>query len=75
MGCCGGYCGRCKGGQKLVLGLLILLNAFWWPVWNGVDGWIAFFGVLFVVKGLLKLIMPSCGHETCEMPEKGKKKK
>lgn len=47
------------GVKKLVLGLLVLLNAFVWPMWTGVDGWIAWFGVLWVVLGAYMLFAPA----------------
>ena len=69
-------CTKCHGAMKLVAGLLLLLNAFVWPKWLGVDGWVAWIAVLFVVAGLVKLFVPnkcsSC-REMCE-ESKGKKK-
>jgi hypothetical protein len=65
--------------MKILLGLLILLNAFVWPQWLGIDGWIVYFGILLVLAGLLKSFKPCCGcKETacCDMhAEKPKKKK
>lgn len=55
-------CGKCKGGMKLVTGLLLLLNAFVWPMWLGVDGWVSWVAVLMVLGGVLKLVMPMCPH-------------
>ncbi|MBS3123152.1 hypothetical protein J4437_00805 [Candidatus Woesearchaeota archaeon] len=52
-----GMC-KCWGFKKILLGVLILLNAFVWPLWSGVDGWVAFFGVLMVIAGLVKLVYP-----------------
>ena len=76
-GCCGGMCGRCRAGKKVVGALLVLLNAFVWPLWAGIDGWIKWFAVLALLGGLVHLIKPNCGHcaDECEVPEKGKKKK
>ena len=73
-------CSRCWAGQKLVFGALLLLNAFVWPNWLGVDGWVAFLAVLMVLGGFLKLVLPSCPHcsgGTCEVKPaaKGKRKK
>jgi len=56
--CMGGYCGSCHGAKGLVVGLLVLANAYW----NFVADWWVFFGGLLVVGGLLKLAMPSCSH-------------
>ena len=50
-------CSKCMGGNYIVLGLLIYLNQMY--VW--MDAW-KFIGVLLIVKGLLKMVKPSCGH-------------
>ena len=72
-GCCyDGMCTKCHGVKKVVFGLLLLLNAFLWPKWLGVDGWVAWLAVLAVLAGALKLAKPSCGH--CAMPAEKKKK-
>lgn len=42
-----------KGAGMLVLGLLVLANAYW-----EVLDWGLFFGALLVLGGLLKLFMP-----------------
>ena len=55
-------CGKCKGSLKIVTGLLLLLNAYVWPLWMGTDGWVAWIAVLMVVGGVLKLVMPTCPH-------------
>ena len=55
-----GYCGRCRGMQKVLLGLLVLVNMFVWPQWTGVDGWIGFFAILAIVAGIAKIIKPCC---------------
>ncbi len=77
MDCCGeGFCGRCKGMTKVLVGILMLLNLFVWPMWKGVDGWLAFFAVLAIIGGVIKAVKPGCGCCTsCEMPETKKKKK
>jgi len=47
-------CGhRHFGVKKLLVGALLLVNAFVWPKWLGVDGWIAFVAVLMVIGGLV----------------------
>ena len=73
-----GMCGRCRGVMKLIFGILILINIFLWPKWTAtVTDWLAFFGVLLVIFGILKIIKPTCGCEAscCEMPAAGAKKK
>ncbi len=59
MGC---MCKTCKGVMKIVVGGLLLLNAFVWPLWLGVDGWVSWLAVLMVLGGVLKLVMPTCPH-------------
>jgi len=54
------YCGKCGGMIWGLLGVLILINAFVWPQWTGIDGWMAFFGILFIVAGVWKSLMPGC---------------
>ena len=75
--CWEGICSSCHGIKKLVIGVLLLINAFVWPKWLGVDGWIAFAAVLMVILGVMKFAMPSCGHCGGSMPmmEGGKKKR
>jgi len=58
MTCMGGYCSNCRGGSLLVMGLLILANAYW----SFVQDWYVFFGGLLAIGGLLKMIMPNCPH-------------
>ncbi len=58
--------------KKIGVGVLVLLNAFVWPQWLGIDGWVTFFGVLLVLGGLVMLVMPK--HDGyCETPKKKKK--
>lgn len=78
MGC---MCHKCSGVMKLVTGALLLLNAFVWPQWLGVDGWVRFVAVLMVLGGFVKLVVPNkcpncaaaCGSMTAASA-KGKKK-
>lgn len=76
-----GMCHRCRGTHKLVFGALLLLNAFVWPQWLGIDGWISWLAVLMVLGGFLKLVVPNkCPHcaamcKKAEPAKKGKKKK
>lgn len=79
MGCNNGICHKCRGLKKIITGVLLLLNAWVWPKWLGVDGWIVFFAVLMVLGGLLKVLKPTCGHcatgmDMGKMSSKSKKK-
>ena len=72
MGCgCGdGVCSKCMGGKFIVIGIVVLLTAVYWPlyIWHVL-------GILLILKGVMKLAMPmGCGHCKTEMPmKKGKK--
>ena len=67
-GCCSdGMCMRCHGVKKLVLGVLVLIWALWWPALD----WRLVLGGLLVAAGVMKLVKPLCGH--CGMPDKKKK--
>jgi len=57
---CEHYCGKCGGMIWGLLGVLILINAFVWPQWAGIDGWMAFFGILLIIAGVWKSLMPGC---------------
>jgi len=65
-------CGcKCHGVVKIIVGVLFLLNAFVWPLWNDLTGWIAFFGILAIIGGIIKLAMPkSCCGKSCQVEEK-----
>lgn len=75
--CSDGICGKCHGIMKIVVGGLVLLNIYVWPKWiGGIDNWLAFFAVLFIIKGAAKLVKPSCGHCECgPEPSKPARKK
>ncbi len=74
MGCGSNMCGGCHGAKKIVVGLLLLLNAFYWPLWVDLSGWISWVAVLMVVGGVVMLIKPNgCGH--CSMPASAPAKK
>ncbi|PIN75457.1 hypothetical protein COV17_03905 [Candidatus Woesearchaeota archaeon CG10_big_fil_rev_8_21_14_0_10_36_11] len=60
---------KCVGLTKIIIGILILLNAFVWPMWLGIDGWVAFFAVLMILLGLGKLFHPCCSSSSCAVPE------
>ncbi|NQV91202.1 hypothetical protein HQ489_01900 [Candidatus Woesearchaeota archaeon] len=66
-------CRKCHSAHKIVLGLLLLLNAFVWPKWTDLTGWISFVAVLMVIGGLLHLAKSSCGHCGTSMPAKAAK--
>lgn len=65
-GCWDGVCMKCHGAKKLVLGVLVLAWALWWPMLD----WRLVLGALLVLMGLLKMVKPMCGH--CG-PEKKRK--
>ncbi|HLG23636.1 MAG TPA: hypothetical protein VI564_01765 [Candidatus Nanoarchaeia archaeon] len=69
--CNGGVCSKCWGWKFVIVGLIFIANELWffWNVW-------ILIGVLLVLKGVMKLAMPSCGH-CCKpaMPEKKGRKK
>ena len=46
---------RWHGAKMLVLGLLVLANAYWPTV-----DWVTFIGILLVVVGLMKMATPAC---------------
>ena len=55
----GNVCKRCSGVCSLVVGALVLVNAFLWPRWLGIDGWVTFLGLLLVIGGFIKLVIPN----------------
>ncbi len=56
---------------KTLFGALLLLNAFVWPQWLGIDGWIKFVAALMVIFGLVHLVSLGC----CKKPKAAKKRK
>ena len=56
--CHDGYCGKCHGSKWIVLGLILILVRWYYPQW---DIWIVL-GALILLKGIMKLAMPSCSH-------------
>jgi len=52
-------CQKCCGIMSLVTGALLLLNAYVWPKWLGIDGWVTFIAVLLVLGGFIKLAVPN----------------
>jgi len=73
-------CTKCCGIKKIVIGGLLLLNAFVWPKWGiawAGSGWIQWFAVIMVLLGLLKFVPNKCNSckKICSSEsEKGKKK-
>ncbi len=69
-GCHDGVCSKCWGGKYIVIGAVVFVTAWKWPmyIWHVL-------GVLLVLKGVMKLAMPNgCGHCAAEMPvKKGRK--
>jgi hypothetical protein len=70
----GEMCKKCSGVSKLVVGALLLMNAFVWPRWLGIDGWVSFVAVLFVIGGFVKLVVPNKCVACNAGIAKGKKK-
>jgi hypothetical protein len=67
-----GMCKKCHGMVYALIGVLVLINAFVWPMWTGIDGWIAFFGVLLIFKGIAKSFFPRaacCQSACCDVEE------
>lgn len=72
---CSGKCRKCCGVIKIVTGILLLVNAFLWPQWLGIDGWIKFIAVLLILGGIVKLLMPLICPECAPPSEEPVKKK
>jgi len=49
-----------KGAMMLILGLIILINAYWPFI-----SWWGLLGLVVALAGLKKLIMPGCCHHGC----------
>ena len=65
--CHHGVCSKCWAAKYIVIGLVLIANQYWF----GWDIWVVL-GTLLVLKGVLKLVKPTCPH--CEEPmKKGKK--
>lgn len=65
--CHDGVCAKCWSAKYIVLGLVLIANQYWlkWDIWVVI-------GALLVLKGIVKMAMPMCGHCQPEM-KKGKK--
>ena len=62
------------GVKRLAWGLLLLLNAFVWPKWSGIDGWVAWVAVLLVLAGLRRILFPTLlSHPVKEVVRKKKR--
>ena len=64
--CHDGYCGKCHGAKLIVFGLVLIVNQLYLKL----DIWLVL-GILVVLKGIMKLSMPSCSH--CQPDKKGRK--
>lgn len=64
--CHDGVCGKCWGAKFIVAGAVVLGTAIYWPdkIWHVL-------GALLILKGVMKLAMPMCGH--CQPEKKSKK--
>ena len=55
--CHGGMWSKCYGSKWFIIGLIFLINAYWpFADWWMLIGW------LLVISGVMKWIMPHCGH-------------
>lgn len=65
---------QCKGIVKMIVGLLLLMNAFIWPKWVDLTGWISFGAILMVLGGVALLFKDGdcCGSSCCESKPKKK---
>ncbi|MBI4439845.1 hypothetical protein HY638_02645 [Candidatus Woesearchaeota archaeon] len=52
-----GSCFKCMGAKALVLGILVLLNAY-----LAVVDWAVFVGIILVLGGIMRMAMPVCPH-------------
>ena len=64
--CHDGVCGKCWSMKYIILGV-VLIAVRWYTPW---DIWVVL-GVLLILKGIMKMAMPMCGH--CK-PESSMKK-
>jgi len=55
--CYGGACAKCHSYKLIVLGIIVLINAYY-PFAR----WDVLIGALLVIIGLLKLGKPNCPH-------------
>ena len=66
--CHDGICSKCWACKYIVVGIILIANQMWlkWDIW-------VVLGALLVIKGVIKLVMPTCSH--CAAPEAKKGKK
>lgn len=66
--CHDGACAKCWGAKFIVIGAILVANQYWlkWDIWVVI-------GVLLILKGVMKLSMPTCPHCAGSAPAKGKK--
>ena len=65
---CGHWlCGRWKAVKKLFFGLLLLMNAYVWPLWGGIDGWVTWGALLLTIWGVIGFVRAgtACGQGSC----------
>ncbi|MBI2662738.1 hypothetical protein HYX11_04740 [Candidatus Woesearchaeota archaeon] len=79
---CGHWlCGRWKAVKKLFFGLLLLMNAYVWPLWDGIDGWVTWGALLMTVWGVIGFVRAGtacgqcCGTSSVSAPATKKKRR
>jgi len=60
----------CRNGEKcgsllLVVGILMFVNVYYWPQLLGIDGWLTFFAVLFMIEGLAQVFAGCRAKKEC----------
>lgn len=76
-------CRNCTAIKMLMLGILILINIYVWPQLgvlpeDTISGWLAFSGILLVLGGIAKFVVPQCKDcmaESAAASSNGKKRK
>ena len=63
--CEGGVCYKCRSSKILIIGVLVLINAYYAKY-----DWALFVGWLLVVKGILHMMWPACPHCKMDTPKK-----
>lgn len=71
--CEGGMCHKCHAGKWVILGILVLAWNFYLTGNFYAKDWPTFIGILAIIKGIVKLVKPTCPH--CEEKPAEKKKK
>ena len=60
--------------MKVVIGGLILLNIYVIKWTGSFDKWAQFIAALLILKGVVKFVMPGCGHVKGDMGKMPAKK-